>query len=171
MYTRRRQILAIALSSLALAPAARLAWASAGATPVAGKAMTQAAKKPSGSGIDVSYRLEGEPTTGRATRVVVVLSGVTDPEASVRFAADPELQLEGAGSAPARLETGRATTFNLTVVPQSDGLRYLNVFTTQHGIGSSTSIPVQTGALPAAKSGDKLQSTPQGDKIRSMPVK
>ena len=172
MHTRsRRQILAIALSSLALAPAGHLAWGSAGSAPAGAKAMTQAAKKPSGSGIDVSYRLEGEPAAGRATRVVVVLSGVTDPDASVRFAADPELKLEGAGSTPARLEAGRPSTFNLTVVPQSDGLRYLNVFTTQHGISSSTSIAVQAGAPPAAKSSDKLQSTPKGDKIRSMPVK
>lgn len=172
MHTRsRRQILAIALSSLALAPAGHLAWGSAGSAPAGAKSMTQAAKKPSGSGIDVSYRLEGEPAAGRATRVVVVLSGVTDPDASVRFAADPELKLEGAGSTPARLEAGRPSTFNLTVVPQSDGLRYLNVFTTQHGISSSTSIAVQAGAPPAAKSSDKLQSTPKGDKIRSMPVK
>ncbi|MGR4872150.1 hypothetical protein ACIPRI_25145 [Variovorax sp. LARHSF232] len=171
MHTRsRRQILGIALSSLALVPAGHLAWASAGSAPAGGKTMAQAAKKPSGSGIDVRHRLEGEPVAGRATRVVVVLSGVTDPDASVRFAADRELKLEGADGTPVRLEAGRPSTFNLTVVPQSDGLRYLNVFTTQYGVSSSTSIAVQAGAPPAAKS-DKLQSTPKGDKIRSMPVK
>lgn len=158
----RRPLLAAALW-LALGPA----LASAGAGKLA-----RAPSKPGGSGIDVSYRLEGEPAVGRATRIVIVLSGVTDAaQASVRFAADPDLTLEGAGGAATPLPAGRTTTLTLSVVPQADGLRYLNVFTTQHGVTGSASIPVQAGDAAAARPAGKLGSTPKGDKILSQPVK
>jgi hypothetical protein len=164
--TSRRPLLAAALW-LALAPVSTGAWGSAPAKSV------QAPQKANGSGIDVSYRLEGEPAAGRATRIVIVLSGVTDAaQAFVRFAADPELKLEGAGAAATRLPADRPSTLTLTVTPQSDGLRYLNVFTSQHGVTGATAIPVQAGdAAPAAAPSGKLGSTPKGDKVLSLPVK
>lgn len=160
--THRRPLLAAALW-LALAPLPALASA--------GK-LAQAPTKPNGSGIEVSYRLEGEPAAGRATRIVIVLTGVTDTaQASVRFAADPDLKLEGNTGAATPLPAGRPTTLNLSVVPHADGLRYLNVFTTQHGVTGSTSIPVQAGDAGAVRPAGKLGSTPKGDKILSQPVK
>jgi hypothetical protein len=163
-HMNRRPLLATALW-LALAPLPALASAGVGQ-------LTQAPRKPNGSGIDVSYRLEGEPAAGRATRIVIVLTGVTDAaQASVRFSADSDLKLEGGTGAATPLPAGRPTTLTLSVVPQADGLRYLNVFTTQHGVTGSTSIPVQVGDATALRPAGKAGSTPKGDKILSQPVK
>lgn len=169
MYTHRRQLLAIA-SVLALASLTQTACAATTAAK-GGGALVQSPEKSSGSGITVRYRLDGTPAAGRPTRVVLVLAGVTDADqASVRLAADPDLELQG-DSGPARLAPGGPTTIELTVTPRSDGLRYLNIFTTQHGITSATAVPIQAGEAAPARPSGKLQGDPKGDKLITLPVK
>ena len=167
-----QRLLALALLTAA---GASLSTACASAPSAPAGALVQAPQKPSGSGVDVRYRVLDTPAVGQPTRVEVVLGRVKDPGgAMIRFSADPGLGL-GSGSAPVSLPTGQTTTLTVTVVPREEGLAYLNVFTTQRGATSSTSIPIQTGQAAAAgskKSGaGRLKETPEGDKIQSMPVK
>jgi len=163
-----------ALRALCLLAAGAVALAAPAGAETASKArsMTAAPTKPNGSGIGVSYRIEGLPRAGQATTVIVVLDRITDPDgALVRFTADPDLALRNAPAGPAPLTAGQTATFELTVVPAADGLRYLNVFTTQNGVTGSTSIPVQAGNPSRKQGAGTLKHTPEGDAILSMPVK
>ena len=56
--------------------------------------------------------------------------------------------------------------------PASEGIAYLNVFTTQNGVTSATSIPVRVGgAAPKLPRAGELQKTPAGDAVISMPAR
>jgi len=122
----------------------------------------------------VRYRLLDTPGVGRPTRVEIALGRITDPAgAMVKFSVDAGLRLQAGGSAT-NLPASETTTLTVTVVPQEEGLAYLNVFTTQRGVTSSTSIPIQSGAgAPASKKpgAGSLKDTPEGDKILVIPVK
>lgn len=171
MTRRQQRIVALALLAAAGTP---LSSACASALPAPAGAVVQAAQKPNGSGVDIRYRVLDKPAVGQPVRVEIALGRVKDSAGAVlRFSADPGLRL-GSGSAPTSLPAGETTTLTVTVVPQEEGLAYLNVFTTQRGATSSTSIPIQTGAAAAGskKAGaGKLKDTPEGDKILSIPVK
>ena len=167
------------LSALALAvfsPVVKADAPDAGGAPKSHKpsrdrAMKIAPQKPNGSGIVVRYRLDGTPLVGRAVPVELALERVVGEDASVRFEADAGLRLAG-GADPRALMAGRSAALTVDVVPGGEGTTYLHVFTTQGGITSVASIPVSVGkggaALPAV---GELKSTPDGDKIISMPVK
>ena len=133
--------------------------------------MTQAAKKPNGSGVDVQYTVDGSPQVGRNTTVTIRFDGVVDPAgAGVRLSADPGLTLSG--SADLRLPAGEATTITVQVAPGAEGISYLNVFTTQNGLTSATSIPVRVGKVaPTMRSSGDLKKTPAGEPVISMPVR
>lgn len=171
--TSSRQRLAVL--ALAVAAGASLSVGCANAAqPSQAGAFVPAAQKPNGSGVELRYRVLDTPALGQPARVEIVLSNVNDPAGgTVRFTADPALRL-GAGGVQTSLPAGETTTLTVTVVPQEEGLAYLNVFTSQRGLTSSTSIPIQTGAAaPASKKpgAGKLKDTPEGDKILVMPVK
>jgi len=164
----------LALSLLALAATPLVALASGTGTSAPEQPMVQAAQKPNGSGVAVRYRVQGTAAVGQPTQVDLVFGRVRDAEgATLQFTADAALRLD-ASAAPATLAAGDRTRVTVTVTPQQEGLAYLNVFTTQRGATSSTSIPIQTGA-PGVSSNKgmagKLKDAPDGDKILSMPVK
>lgn len=134
--------------------------------------MQTAPQKSNGSGVTVKFRVDPAVQAGGATTVVLTFDGVADPAgAVVRLAADGGLTL-GRSGATSTLPAGVATTLAVEVVPPASGIGYLNVFTTQYGATSATSIPVQTGKAPSAMpaSGD-LKQSPDGEKIRPMQVK
>jgi hypothetical protein len=135
--------------------------------------MTAAPAKSNGSGVSVQYRVDGTPQAGVALPVVLSFDGITDPAgASVRLTAEGGLSLAGAGGAQQALPAGQTTTLTVQVVPSAEGIGYLHVFTTQRGATSATSVPVQVGKTPSAlPASGTLKQTPDGDKIRSMPVK
>jgi hypothetical protein len=134
--------------------------------------MTAAPAKSNGSGVSVQYRVDGIPQAGVALPVVLSFDGITDPAGgSVRLTAEGGLSLSGAGGTQA-LPAGQPTTLTVQVVPGAEGVGYLHVFTTQRGATSATSVPVQVGkAASAMPTSDTLKQTPDGDKIRPMPVK
>ena len=165
----------LAILALMVAAGASLSTGCANAAqPDGAGAFVLAAQKPNGSGVQVRYRILDTPAPGQPARVEIVLANITDPTGgTVRFTTDPALRL-AAGGVQTSLPAGETTTLTITVVPQEEGLAYLNVFTTQRGRTSSTSIPVQTGTgTPASKKpgAGKLKDTPDGDKILVMPVK
>nr|WP_251010704.1 hypothetical protein [Variovorax paradoxus] len=134
--------------------------------------MTAAPAKSNGSGVSVQYRVDGTPQAGVALPVVLSFDGITDPAgASVRLTAEGGLSLVGTGGSQA-LPAGQTTTLTVQVVPGAEGVGYLHVFTTQRGATSATSVPVQVGKTPSAlPASGTLKQTPDGDKIRPMPVK
>lgn len=164
----------------ALSLAVLTTWALADGTPdsrvhkrvphKAAAPMTTAVQKSNGAGVAVQYRVDGVPRAASATSVVLQFDDVTDPQgASVRFTADPGLTLRN--GAPLTLPAGQRSTATLSVIGESDGLRYLNVFVTQGGASSAISIPIQTGAAPLMKPQGDTQTTKEGDSIVTMPAK
>lgn len=132
-----------------------------------------APRKVNGSGIEVQFRIDGTPRVGAVLAVSLGFEGVVPQAgASVRFAADAGLTLaEGYKVGSAIPDGVSVPTMTVQVVPNSDGLAYLHVFTTQHGVTSVSSIAVQVGTPAAAKTRSDLQSTPDGETIRTMPVR
>lgn len=131
-----------------------------------------APRKVNGSGIEVQFRIDGIPRIGAASTVSLGFEGVVPQAgASVQFSVDTGLMLAESYKASFALPDGAsAAPMTVQVVPTAEGLSYLHVFTTQRGVTSVSSIAVQVGAPAAAKPRSDLQSTPDGDKIRSMPV-
>ena len=123
-------------------PAAQAATPNAPASP----RWTLARQKPSGSGVIVRYVAPATTRLGQAALVRLQLSGVTSG-ASVELRGSPaDLQLEVVGvstAGPLELRPGEVRTLDVRVLAASEGLHYLNVFTTQHGRPSVTAVPVR----------------------------
>jgi len=160
----------IIAAALACALALALPLAASAAGP-GGKTMTTAPMKSNGSGVQVQYLVDGTPEAGRPVPVVLAFDGIAATGATVRLATEGGLVLTGAETSRS-LPAGPATTWTVEVVPAATGIGYLNVFTTQGGATSATSIPVAVGkpsaSMPA--SGALKQST-DGEKILPMQVK
>ncbi len=126
-------------------------------------------QKPHGSGIAVRYRVNGTAVTGQAVTITLIFDAVRDDSAAVRFTADKELQLSGPVDAPS-LPRGLSQR-ELQVTPRSDGVFYVNVFTTQAGATSVVSVPIQSGHVPPKlRKPGQLQPAGNGERIISMPV-
>jgi len=160
----------IIAAALACALALALPLAASAAGP-GGKTMTTAPMKSNGSGVQVQYLVDGTPEAGRPVPVVLAFDGIAATGATVRLATEGGLVLAGAETSRS-LPAGPATTWTVEVVPAATGIGYLNVFTTQGGATSATSIPVAVGkpsaSMPA--SGALKQST-DGEKILPIQVK
>ena len=172
MNSRHRTIAAL-LGLAVMLPACALADAPGAVARSASKtdAMTRAVAKPNGSGVDVQYALEGAPGIGRNTAVTLRFDGVTDPAGgSARFSADAGLALSGAGTVA--LPTGAVTSVTVQAGPAREGIAYLHVFTTQHGVTSATSVPIRVGKTePAMRSTGEVRKTPAGEAVISMPAR
>jgi hypothetical protein len=167
---QRQHPVRIIAAALACALALALPLAASAAGP-GGKTMTTAPMKSNGSGVQVQYLVDGTPEAGRPVPVVLAFDGIAATGATVRLATEGGLVLTGAETSRS-LPAGPATTWTVEVVPAATGIGYLNVFTTQGGATSATSIPVAVGkpsaSMPA--SGALKQST-DGEKILPMQVK
>ena len=144
----------------------------AGASDKSATGMTTAAMKANGSGVVVQYRVDSASQTGQSVSVVINFDNVTDPAgATVSLTATGGLSLDRVAATYA-LPAGKSTTLTVPVAPPADGIGYLNIFTTQGGATSATSIPVQVGKAPSAlPKRNELKETPEGDKVLSIPVK
>jgi hypothetical protein len=129
-----------------------------------------AGQKPGGSGVVVQYQVGATPQPGQPTAVVLQFDGVTAPDgATVQLTPDSGLSLQG--SATLTLPQGRSTA-TVRVASERQGLAYLNLFISQSGASSVVSIPIQTGgSAPALKSTGELKTTPDGERIITLPVK
>lgn len=157
---------------VAAALASALALAIPLAANAAGAAMTAAPMKANGAGVAVQYRIDGTPEAGRTVSVLLSFDGIVDPAgATVRLSTQGGLSLVGT-EATRNLPAGQASTWTVDVVPAAAGIGYLNVFTTQSGATSATSVPVQVGkpsaTLPASGT---LKQSADGEKILPMQVK
>jgi hypothetical protein len=171
----RATVAATLLGALTALPACadgvRSTAADAAATPrLATK--PAAPRKSNGSGIEVQFRIDGAARLGEALPIALTFDGVTDPSgARVRFTVDAGLTLPPAYAGDFPLSGGQsAPTLTVPVIPMADGLAYLNVFTTQHGVTSVSAVAVQVGKAASLKLRGELKTTPSGDKILTIPV-
>jgi hypothetical protein len=178
--TQLRLNLITAICGAGLALLAPCAWADLSTAPVAGyeaKTKTKttwvtAARKHNGSGVTMSYSVPKVLNAGQMATVQIRLSNVKKTDASVKVTPPASVTLTGNTS----VVTGMAlplgsTTVTLQVTPSVDGLEYLNVFTTQGGRTSVQAIPLQVGsAPPALKTQNKIETTPDGEKVISLPA-
>jgi hypothetical protein len=138
------------------------------------KGWIAAPSKKGGSGVVVRYRIDGTPAVGKALPVTLSLSGVSsDAGASVSLTAeDTSLKMDKVRSAPQKLASYQATTMPMSVTPQAEGTFYITVTTEQDDRSSVTMIPIRVGhGKVALKPNGELVTTPQGEKIISMPAK
>ena len=141
-----------------------------GASPSdATRAWTSTTAKHGGSGITVRYRTLGTPSLNAALGIEVELAGAQSADAQVRYEAADGLRLDGP-AAVAALAPGAPVVQTLTVTPLRGGISYLNVITRQNGQASVISVPVQVGAAqkPAVIGIEK--TTPQGERVISLPA-
>lgn len=132
---------------------------------------SSAPTKKGGSGVAVSYRIDGTPRAGGVANVVLQFSGVSDPQgATIELSAEAPAGFEGNKSI--KLAPGSNETANVAVNVPKDGVFFLNVFSQQGGRSAATSIPIQVGAgqVNIEKQGAG-QVTKDGERIRSMPSK
>ncbi|MGL4577130.1 MAG: hypothetical protein ACRCV9_20255 [Burkholderiaceae bacterium] len=148
------------------------ATAAAKAKPV--KGWITAPSKKGGSGVVVRYRIDGTPAVGKAVPITLSLSGVNSEEgAQVSFGTEGTgLVMDKQRAAPQKLASYQATQMPMSVTPQAEGTFYITVTTEQNGRSSVTMIPVRVGhGKVALKPMGELVSTPEGEKIISMPAK
>lgn len=131
---------------------------------------TTAVQKANGAGIVVQYRIENGAAAQQPLTVTVVFSAVTDPGATVRFTTDAGLQLTGAAIPSVSLPLGMSELV-LQATPQREGLFYLNIFTTQAGTTSVTSVPIQTSHVtPQLIQVGEAKVSGRGDRIIAISV-
>ena len=119
----------------------------------------------------MQYSIAETPRVGRPTAVLIQFGDTTDPAGgSARFTGDSGLAL--ADASEVRLPPGEVTTVTVQATPPAEGIAYLNVFTTQNGVTSVTSIPIRVGTAAAKlRAGGELRKMPAGDAVISMPAR
>ncbi len=142
-----------------------------------GKPWLRVTQKHNGSGVQLRYRILSEPRVGQAVRVQIELASGGEALASLRV--DKSLNLN-AGAAWQKSSTGLdmpltkpgKTYQTVVVTPDSDGLHFIYLTTTQDSKTSVASIAIRVGDAPIAAPtiGEKV-TTPSGEKIISMPAK
>lgn len=128
-----------------------------------------AAQKANGSGIDLGFTEAVATQAGVPIALPLTFDGVTDPAGGqVRLSTDAGLTLSG--DATFTLAAGKVERRSVTVKADAEGFFYLNVFTTQSGRTSVSSIPVKVGkAVPALTSLGKITQSGR-EKLVVMPV-
>ncbi len=176
------KILTLTVGAFALVVAATT-WADVAALPQQSKANQPAAKQKKtgatsmavGSGVTLSYSMGAKPQVGMPLTISLEMTGVND--ANVVLSAGDGLTLDQP-SQELKLLAGQKMQHTITVVPQAEGLLYVNAFIKSKGRASSTAIPVQVGAVDdqqkarsnaAAKA--TLQEGPRGERTISVPAK
>lgn len=125
--------------------------------------------KKGGSGVEISYQLEGTPEPG--TPVVVRLTISSRTNAQVRLRGGDGLVINGSDRvlmSPA----GEVTQHSIEVTPQAQGRLYLYLESSANGRGSASAIAVQVGKMEAQrKPAGNVQSMPNGERVISVPAK
>lgn len=123
--------------------------------------------KANGTDVAAEYRLENTPQVGQALTITLQMMGSIDSQYSVT--ADSGLLLRTPIVATS-LPANQKSSTSIVVVPQTEGLFYVNLFIQQGDKRSAVSIPVQVGGkgLPIERN---LKTEPNGEKVIVMPAK
>lgn len=124
--------------------------------------------KKRGSGVGLAYRIDGTPTMGRPLTIRIQMSSDFDAELTPRAGEGLELLVP---NQVFQSQAGQMAEHTVTVVPQTEGRFYLNMFTVANGRGSATAMAVQVGkGAVALKPAGKLHVSPSGERVISVPV-
>jgi hypothetical protein len=124
--------------------------------------------KKGGSGVGMAYRIEGTPKVGSPLTIRVTMGSSADAQVTLR--AGEGLVLNRPDQVLTSL-AGQTAEYTITVVPQSEGRFYLNMFSVAAGRGSATSIPVQVGkGTVQLKPSGNVQVMPSGERVISVPA-
>ncbi len=138
--------------------------------PATGAGFITAVQKSNGSRVVVRYKVSSASGAGVPVTVNLTFGAVNDAAANVRFTSDAGLRLI-ASQAPMPLPMG-SSELDFQAVSESDGLFYINVFTTQNGATSAMSIPVAVGnGKPRLDAMGVTKPSTAGEKIISIPVR
>jgi hypothetical protein len=177
--------LPLAAAAAALFTAASLAQASAPAEPAARKstttqqtgAMKRAPAKANSTGLVLRYAAPDTLKAGQATPLRIELSGASSDGASVELrASSPDIvvttQDGRAVQGPIALTRDATRTIDLLVTAPADGAHHLTVVMSQGGRSSVSAVPLKvgTGAV-SRKTEGKVEITPSGERVISMPAK
>jgi hypothetical protein len=126
-----------------------------------------------GAGVTMSFTMGAKPQVGVPLTIVLDMVGTSDAKAVLT--AGQGLSLNPA-SQEVVLPAGQATQYTIIVVPQVEGLLYVNAFFRSNGRASSTAIPVQVGNADAqqkARSNTEAATEvdAKGRRIISVPAK
>jgi hypothetical protein len=161
--------LAPSLLALALSAAVLNTAAASGAIAPAAQGYTALPLKKSGSGVEMSYRIEGTPAPGSPVIVHLTISSQTDAQITLR--GGEGLVVSSANGVLTSL-AGQVTQHRIEVTPQAQGRLYLYVESSANGRGSSNAIAVQVGKSEVQrKPSGIVQSMPGGERVISVPAK
>jgi hypothetical protein len=179
--------LSVAIAAAALFTAGSSAQASAAAEPVARKPsasqktaagpMKRAPMKANSTGLVLRYAAPDTLKAGQATPLRIELSGATGDGASVELrGSSPDIvvatQDGRALQGPIALARGATRTIDLLVTAPADGAHHLTVLMSQGGRVAASALPLKvgTGAV-LRKTEGKVEVTPSGERVISMPAK
>ena len=169
LVTRALCVALAALTSISCAAGLPTLIAAPG-QPATGVGFVTAVQKSNGSRVVVRYKVSPASSVGVPVTVNLTFSAVNDAAANVRFTSDVGLRLI-ASQAPMPLPMG-SSELEIQAVPESDGLFYINVFTTQNNATSAMSIAVGVGnGKPKLDSMGATKPSAAGEKIISIPVR
>lgn len=167
------------LSVLVLLPNAVPASGEVAPTPTSSAQVVKALKavpgftalpvKKSGSGVEISYRIEGVPELGVPVIVDLTISSRAEAHVTVRGG---EGLVMSRANATVISAAGQITQHRVEVTPQTNGRLYLYVESTANGRGSASAIAVQVGKMDVQrKPAGNLQSMPNGERVISVPAR
>jgi predicted small lipoprotein YifL len=126
--------------------------------------------KKGGSGVALTYQLEGTPEVGKPLLVKMLMVSPADAQVVVR--AGEGLQLPTA-EVVMQSTAGVPAEHQMSVVPKALGRFYLHVMSTANGRTSASAIAVQVGTdkdMPQAKPSGDIKTMPNGERVISLPA-
>ena len=177
---------ALACAAAALFIAAAPAQASAANEPLGRKSittqktaeapMTRAPTKANSNGLVLRYAVPAILKAGQATPVRIEVSGAMDDRASVELrASQPDIVVTQDGrtlQGQLALTRGVVRTLDLLVTAPVDGAHHLTVLMSQGGRIAVSAVPLRVGSgAVSRKTEGKVEVTPSGERVISMPAK
>ncbi len=154
---------------LAMSAAILNSAAASGPTSPLAQGYTALPVKKMGSGVAVSYRIEGTPIPGSPVIVHLATSSRTDAQIKVRGGEGLVLSSSDTTLISA---AGQITQHRVEVTPQANGRLYLYLESTANGRGNASAIAVQVGKIEVQrKPSGNLQSMPDGERVISVPAR
>ena len=121
-------------------------------------------------GARINYTLMNSLAVGSVTQVRLTVQTVTQGQPlTVTLAADPALRLEGqAGAGPLPLDASAGYTVD--VVPQREGLHYINVYLRSGDMTEALAIPMQVGKTQTLSKSVDVKTMPDGQRVKAIPA-
>lgn len=123
-----------------------------------------------GIGAQINYTIMNSLAVGSVTKVrLTVQTASPGQPLTVTLAADPALRLEGQASA-GPLPLDASAGYTLDVVPQREGLHYINVFLRSGDMTEALAIPIQVGKTQTLSKSVDVKTMPDGQRVKAIPA-